>query len=340
MNRERVIKYAPGVGASLVIAIVAVYLGSLVPVIGGSIFALTIGMVVKMLLPKAGSMDLGLTFVSKGVLKFAIILLGTGLSITQVLVVGKYSLFIMVFTLTAAFGSGIILGKLLGVNWRMTNLISAGTGVCGGSAIATLAPIVDAEDSDIAYAMAVTFIFDVAMIFIFPIVGRAMGLSDLAFGLWTGTAVNDTSSVVATGYAFSEAAGDFATIVKLTRTTSIVPIALIFAVLAPYLNARERAGKGPIGKKSVSVGKIFPWFILLFLVSALLNTLGLIPTEIGGWLKQASKFMMAMALAAIGLKTDFARILNAGIQPMVLGFLVSLIVAVVSLSVQLLNGQV
>ena len=117
------------------------------------------------------------------------------------------------------------------MDWKLSSLISAGTGICGGTAVATLSQVIDADDSDVAYAISATFIFDVVMVILFPIMGAALGLSDMAFGLWAGTAVNDTSSVVAAGYAYSDAAGDFATIVKLTRTLSIIPVVLAFSYL-------------------------------------------------------------------------------------------------------------
>ncbi len=148
--------------------------------------------------------------------------------------VGRLSLMVMCFTLLTCFGGGYFIGKALGLNWKISNLISAGTGICGGSAIAAIGPVIDAEDKEIAYAMSATFIFDMLMIVAFPFMGQFLGLSDMAYGLWAGTAVNDTSSVVAAGYAYSEAAGDFATMVKLTRTLSIIPTVLVFA----YLNIR------------------------------------------------------------------------------------------------------
>lgn len=336
-NKQNTLGYAVGIGLCCLIAAVSFFLGAKVPVVGASVLALGIGMVLNPFAAAHKQVNKGLDFVSKTLLRVSIVLLGTGLSITQVLSVGRYSLFVMVFTLTAAFGSGIIFGRLLGVNWQLSNLIAAGTGICGGSAIATLSPIVEADDSEIAYAMSATFIFDVLMIVLFPLMGHWMGLSDLAYGLWTGTAVNDTSSVVAAGYAFSDAAGNFATIVKLTRTTSIVPIALIFSLIAPYKLARQTPEKN--ARESVNVRGLFPWFILIFALSALCNTLGLIPASLTMPLNYTSKFLMAMALAAIGLKTDFKKMLNAGVYPMTLGFIVSLIVVVVSLLVQFLMGQ-
>lgn len=335
-NGRNVRDYAVGIGVCALIAAISHAIEGQIPVVGASILALAMGMMANLVFASPKAMEKGLEFVSKTLLKVSIILLGTGLSIIQVLEVGKYSLFVMVFTLTAAFGSGLVFGRLLGVNWRLSNLIAAGTGICGGSAIATLSPIIGADDTEIAYAMSATFIFDVLMIILFPLMGHWLGLSDLAYGLWTGTAVNDTSSVVAAGYAFSEAAGDFATIVKLTRTTSIVPIALIFSILAPYkmVGAQKRSTNG------VSVRALFPWFILLFAVGAVANTLGFIPMPMQHPLKQVSRFLMAMALAAVGLRTDFKKMLESGIYPMALGFIVSLIVVVVSILVQFLMGQI
>jgi uncharacterized integral membrane protein (TIGR00698 family) len=225
---------------------------------------------------------------------------------------------------------------LLKVNWKMTALISAGTGVCGGSAIAALSPVIDADESDVTYAIATTFIFDMAMILLFPLMGRAMGLSDFAYGLWTGTAVNDTSSVVAAGYAFSEAAGDFATIVKLTRTLSIVPIVLIFSIFGAARQGRGKQGRGLISARHLKA--VAPWFILWFLVLALINSLGLIPAQLGGVLKSVSRFLMTIALGAIGLNTDLKKLKVAGFNPMILSFILAVIVIAVALVVQYMFG--
>lgn len=330
-------KLSSGIGMTCLIAVIAVLMGKIVPIIGGSILALFIGILCNFISPIGNKLKEGLDFVSKRLLRLAIILLGTGLSISKVLEVGKYSLFVMIFTLTAAFGSAYVFGNLLKINWKLSNLIGAGTGICGGSAIAALSPVLEADDTDIAYAMSATFIFDVLMILLFPLMGKALNLSDLAFGLWTGTAVNDTSSVVAAAYAFSDAAGNFATIVKLTRTTSIVPITLLFSIITSYHNREKKLSSG---KATPGLSNLFPWFILIFVLGSIINTLGLIPANLYTPIKQGSKFLMAMALAAVGLKTNLRKMLQSGIQPMILGFIVSLIVVLVSLIVQFLSGQI
>ena len=174
------------------------------------------------------------------------------------------------------------------------------------------------------------------MIVVFPLLGRAMGLSDAAFGLWAGTAVNDTSSVVATGYAFSEAAGDFATMVKLTRTLSIIPAVLVFAAINLHLKKKVQAAEG--GGVQVRIRSIFPWFILGFLAMSCLTSLGLIPAAAASLLKTVSKFLMVAALAAIGLNTDFKTLCRSGAKPMLHGFIVSALVVLVAIAVEFAIG--
>lgn len=173
------------------------------------------------------------------------------------------------------------------------------------------------------------------MIVVFPIFGRWLGLSDAAFGLWAGTAVNDTSSVVATGYAFSEAAGDFATMVKLTRTLSIIPAVLIFAAINVYLKKKAQDHSSNV---KVSIKSIFPWFILGFLAMSALATLGVFPAAVTANLKTISKFLMIAALAAIGLNTDFKTLCRSGAKPMLHGFIVSLLVVIVAITVEFVIG--
>ena len=340
------IKYAgkllPGFAMALVIAAIAKLLEGLLPIhlIGASVIALFIGMILNHFWKPNRLFATGLKFTSKKILKFAIILLGASLNIRIVLEVGKLSLCVMVFTLLTCFGIGHFVGRALKINWKLSNLISAGTGICGGSAIAAIAPVIDADDSDIAYAMSATFLFDMAMIVLFPIMGQAMGLTDMAYGLWAGTAVNDTSSVVAAGYAFSEAAGDFATMVKLTRTLSIIPTVIVFALISAHLKRKEAGAGGTAVKAEFRLVKVIPWFILGFLGLAVINSFGLIPAGVSAGMKDISKFLMIAALAAIGLNTSFKDMKKSGFAPMLHGFIISLLVVVVAIAVEYFMGIV
>ena len=337
-----VLNIIPGFLIALLIAATAKWLESLLPIhlIGASVIALFIGMIINQIKKPNKIISSGLKFTSKKVLKFAIVLLGASLSISTILQVGKMSLAVMVFTLLTCFGGGYFIGKALGLNWKLSNLISAGTGICGGSAIAAIAPVIDAEDSDIAYAMSATFFFDMAMIIAFPFMGKALGLSDMAYGLWAGTAVNDTSSVVAAGYAFSEAAGDFATMVKLTRTLSIIPTVIVFSLISAHIKAKKHTTTNGEAKTKVNIFGLLPWFILAFVGVAIINSFGLIPSAVSSTLKDISKFLMVAALAAIGMNTDFKEMKKSGINPMIHGFIISALVVVVALAVEYFLGLV
>ncbi|MBE6546944.1 MAG: YeiH family putative sulfate export transporter [Ruminococcaceae bacterium] len=339
------VKLIPGTVLSVLIAVIACFLESLLPIhlIGAAVIAMFIGMLLNMWTRRTAVFSSGIKFTSKKLLKFAIILLGLSLNIKTILTVGRMSLTVMIFTLLTCFGGGYFIGKALGLNWKLSNLISAGTGICGGSAIAAIAPTIDAEDRDVAYAMSATFLFDMAMIVLFPIMGRALGMTDQAFGIWAGTAVNDTSSVVATGYAFSEAAGDFATMVKLTRTLAIIPTVIVFALIQLRLKRKEAveaAKNSSEVKMNFKFAKIFPWFILGFLAMAIVASIFSIPTEVVSFTKSTSKFLMVCALAAIGLNTSFSSMKKAGARPMLHGFIISALVVIVALLVEICMGIV
>ncbi len=329
----------PGLGLSVAIALVSRLIESILPlpIISASVIALFIGIFLNNYVRTNETFKGGIQFTSKRLLKFAIILLGASLNVTTILSVGKLSLSVMVFTLLTCFGLGYFIGKALGLNWKLSNLISAGTGICGGSAIAAIAPVIEAKDVDIAYAMSATFIFDMFMIVLFPIMGRALTLSDMAYGLWAGTAVNDTSSVVAAGYAFSEAAGDFATMVKLTRTLVIIPTVIIFAFLNNHLKRKSSKDSKDV---EVNVKSSFPWFIIGFLLMSFLFSINVIPVDLSHTLKYISKFLMVVALASIGLKTSMKDMENAGKAPMLHGLIVSVLVVIVAISVEYFIGLV
>ena len=344
-KNHSLINQSSGLILSILLAVFAKLIENLLPggFIGASVIALFLGVLINYMRPiQETILAKGVNFASKRVLKLAIILLGASLNIVTILEVGKLSLTVMIFTLAAAFGGGYLLGKILGLDWKLSSLISAGTGVCGGSAIAAVSPVIEAKDYQIAYAMSTTFVFDMLMIILFPLMGRALSLSDISYGLWTGTAVNDTSSVVAAGYAFSEAAGDFATMVKLTRTLSIIPIVVVFSFIQLYRRRKISEATENLKSKKIDLNiiQVFPWFILGFVLMAVFNSIGWIPTDIAILLKDLSKFLMVLALGAIGLKTDLTEMKESGFAPVFHGFLISLLVVLVSFGVQYFLGIV
>ena len=330
-TKERLLFFL-GVVICFAVAGVSVFLEEQIPggLLGASIIALFMGTIINSFFHPAW-MKPALKFTSKRILKAAIVLLGASLSVSTIMSVGKMTFFVMVFTFAMCFGAGFFIRKLFGLNWKLSNLISAGTGICGGSAVAAIAPVIEADDKDIAFAMSSTFLFDMVMIALYPLMGKALGMSDIAYGIWAGTSVNDTASVVASGYAFSEAAGDFATMVKLTRTIAIIPTVLVFAWIGTRMKQKELKATGE-GKK-VNLMKIIPWFIGGFLLLAIINSVGLIPSNVSAIMKTTSKFLMVTALAAIGLNTSLLDFKKAGLKPMFYGITIDTLVTLTALVV-------
>lgn len=327
---EKLKEIYSGVVLSFIIAVIATILGKKFPIIGGAVFGILIGIIINNTIGKPEKSKEGVAFVSKKVLQWSIILLGAGLSFTQVKSTGIESLSVTIVTITVAFLSAYLVGKLLKVPSNLKSLIGVGTAICGGSAIAAVSPIIEADDMEIAYSISTIFFFNIIAVLIFPPLGHALNLTDKGFGLWAGTAINDTSSVVAAGYIFSNAAGEFATIVKLTRATLIIPVSLVFAIVTAYKKKKE---------SKFNLKNIFPWFILWFLVASILNTLGVFPKNSIPYIENTGKFMIVMALSAVGLSANFKDMLKSGLKPLLLGLIVWFNVAVSSLLVQHFMGQ-
>ncbi|HBC27719.1 MAG TPA: putative sulfate exporter family transporter [Ruminococcaceae bacterium] len=314
----------PGIALAALIAVPAWLLGMLFPVVGSPVLGILFGMLLAPL-KRPAVLESGITYTSRKLLQYSIVLLGFDMNLFQVFRVGGQTLSLMAFTLTAAFLTAYLVGRLLKVDGKTGTLIGVGTAICGGSAIAAAAPVIDADDEDVAQSISTIFLFNVIAAFLFPFLGHLMKMSDYSFGLWAGTAVNDTSSVVAAGYTFSSAAGDLAVIVKLTRTLMIVPVTLALALFT----SRKKASRG--GYPFV---KIFPWFVLGFAAACVVGTFAPMPAGSGKLLSQIGKFVIVMAMAAIGLNTDLKKLVKKGGKPILLGLCCWAVLSVTSLAVQ------
>lgn len=322
--------YAWGLFLCLIIAVPAWLLGQRFTLIGGPVFAILAGILVALFV-KDKRFESGITFTSKKILQYSIILLGFDMNLFNIFAVGGQSLAIIVSTIGVSLIVAFLLCKALRVSPNSAILIGVGTSICGGSAIAATAPVIGADSDDVSKAISTIFLFNIIAVFIFPPLGAALGMTDIGFGTWAGTAINDTSSVVAASSAWSANVGndialDTATIVKLTRTLAIIPITLCLALY------RSRKEASPT--KKVSIAKIFPWFVALFLLAAIINTAFGLPASVTKPLSRLGKFMITMAMAGIGLKTDVVKLVKNGAKPIFLGFCCWVAVAVVSILVQ------
>ncbi len=315
----------------IAIAVVAEGLGVLVPLVGAPLFAIAIGVLIANAAPAVPqNKSLRIGEVSKLALRLGIILLGASLDLGVIVHTGLGSLPLLAVTMTAGLVCALWLGRGLGIDWRMRCLIGIGTTICGASAIAALAPVIRARADEIAYSVTVVFFFNMVAVFTFPALGHLIGLTDYGFGVWTGTAVNDTSAVVAAGFAFSQAAGTTATIVKLTRTTLIIPLVLGFGLALPFMDPEVKQAQEGLGKRIYAA---IPMFIVIFILAAAANTLGLIGVYAPAF-QMAGRWVMVIALAAVGLQGNWRAFAGSGARPLVLGLTTWAVVALSSLAVQ------
>lgn len=351
-------KAIPGIVICIVIAAIATLLGGVeigsvsLEVIGAPVFAILIGMIVTLIKPTlAGSDNLssGIKFTSKKILQWAVIILGFSLNLGTIAKVGSQSLPVIVCTISTSLITAFIVMKIFKIDAKVSTLIGVGSSICGGSAIAATAPVIEADDEEVAQSISVIFLFNVMAALIFPSLGHAIGLGSEGFAIFAGTAVNDTSSVTATastaeGLYGVEGILSTAVTVKLTRTLAIIPITLVLAIYR-----MQKAKKESVNNVSTfDFKKIFPWFILYFIGAAIITTVvGLLPESTvtlfytGTFVKAMkwlAKFFIAMAMCAIGLNTDIVKLIKKGGKPILMGFICWCAITGVSLIVQLVTG--
>lgn len=338
-----------GVALALVISVPAWLLGKRFEVVGGPVFAILIGMVAGQLLRgRSEAVDAaapGIKFTSKKVLQYAVILLGFGLNLSEIAKVGASSLPIILSTITTSLVISFVLCRAMNIPRKISTLVGVGSSICGGSAIAATAPVIDADDEEIAQAISVIFLFNIIAALVFPTLGSILGMSNEGFGLFAGTAVNDTSSVTAAAAAWDgmhpgSNALDYATIVKLTRTLAIIPITL-FLAFWQVRQARRAAEMGEGNGQAAGtfdIKKIFPFFILFFVLASVITTVFALPVAVTAPIKTLSKFFIVMAMAAIGFNTDVVKLVKTGGKPIFMGLCCWIGITCVSLGMQSVLG--
>ena len=341
---EVVTKNMKGLLLCLLIAVPAWFLGTAFPIIGGPVIAIILGMIVTLFIKDKSSVQDGINYSAKKILQYAVILLGFGLNLSVILDTGKQSLPIIICTIATSLILAYFLSKVMHIPARIATLVGVGSSICGGSAIAATAPVIDADDEEVAQAISVIFFFNVLAAVIFPHFGNFLGFdqtSGEAFGIFAGTAINDTSSVTAAAstwdnmFALGSATLDKAVTVKLTRTLAIIPITL---VLALYRTKKEKSSSG----SSISLKKIFPFFIIYFIVASIITTVATnvfgVSSDFFAPIKELSKFFIVVAMAAIGLNTNIVKLVKTGGKPIILGLCCWVGITAVSLILQHVLG--
>lgn len=313
-----------------------------IPIIGGPIIAIILGMIISLLWNDKGEISTGINFTSKYILQTAIVFLGFGLNLNVIVATGLQSLPIIIGTILIALIVTIIMKRLMNMDYNTAVLVGVGSSICGGSAIAAAAPVIDADDEEVAQSISIIFFFNVLAAIIFPMLGKMLGFSTTngeAFGIFSGTAINDTSSVTAAVATWDNMWGlgtqtlDKAVTVKLTRTLAIIPITLILSLL----QARNTKNEG----ESFSLRNAFPMFIAYFIIASIITTIAIsfgADANLFMPLKELSKFFIVMAMLAIGLNSDIIKLVKTGGKPLILGATCWIAITAVSLFSQHLMG--
>lgn len=312
-----------GIIMTFVIALVATIMGSKFPVVGSAIFAIVIGILLNNIFEIPKKYQAGIQFSSKKILHYSIIVLGFTLSFKSIGAIGWKSLPIIIITLLAAFIVVYLLMKVFKINENLSILIGVGTSICGGSAIAATSPVIKAKENEVAFAISTIFLFNLIAVFVFPPLGHLLNMGETAFGYFGGTAINDTSSVIAATSNYGSTALETGAIVKLTRTLMIVPVVLFFT----YRTIRKEKSK----QTDTSITKIFPWFIVWFIAASIISTIFNFSPTVINIFQQLSLFLITMTMAGIGLSVNFRQFRKAGAKPILLGLVTWIVVIVTSL---------
>jgi len=341
-----------GLHLVLGIAIVSRFLHGLIdqPVLSKSIseilVAVLLGLYVGNVFPLSNEIRAGAKFALQRLLRLGIILLGLRLSLQDVAATGLNALVLVIICISVALTLAWFAGRLFKVPPKLAALIGVGTAICGNTAIIATAPVIEADEEEMGFAVATITLFGLLAVLFYPLIGHLIGLSDRAFGLWAGTAVNDTSQVVAVSAIYSELSLDVATVVKLTRNTLMAPLIILFGLV--YNRAMKRQMSDSATQAAhFEWGKLIPGFVLGFLAMALIRTLGvavgILPQSVSnpGDLQVAasilksvddiSKFLILMALTGVGLNTNLASLRRLGLKPLLVGTCVALLLAILSL---------
>jgi len=326
-----VLTIAPGLALAGAIAVTAFAIRQLhgVAAFSPMILAIVIGMAFRNLVGTPSQVLPGIAFSMRRLLRAAIVLLGFQLTVTQIASVGPQGLLIAAISLAATFAFTVWAGRLLGVGRKLTELIAAGTSICGASAIVATNTVTDAHDEDVTYAIACVTIFGSIAMFAYPLLPGLLHLDSRAYGLWSGVSIHEIAQVVAAAFQNGQRAGEIGTMSKLARVMLLAPT--VFA-----LNVRARLSARSTSTKAARPP--MPWFVLGFIAIVGLNSIIDIPVDARKAIVALTSFLLSVALAAMGLETDVAKLYAKGIRPAILGALAFLFIATFSLTLIKLLG--
>lgn len=315
--------------------------------VSAAMIAIVLGLLIRNTIVLPAAVNAGCKQAVKKAIPIAIVCTGAGLNMTALAGVGFTALAITFGCVVFSLASGYYIARALGLRSKTAMLLGAGTGICGNSAIVAVAPLIDAEDDDVALAVGTVNLFGLAAMLAWPVIGGWLALSDARFGVWAGASIHAVPQVVAAGFAYSSDAGTLATLVKLVRVALLAPMVFVLALL--YARHRRSGAPGE-GGMTIHYARLVPWFVWGFIALALMNTLGLLPTlhfpltgafsdstqqasvSVGPLLTNVGKVLLTIAMAAIGLEVNLRHLARVGGRAITAGLITTLAVGAVSLA--------
>jgi uncharacterized integral membrane protein (TIGR00698 family) len=321
------IALAPGVAFISIVALVAFWMHTLpgIKVLSALILSILIGMVYRNTVGVTEALQPGVSFGLKKILRAAIVLLGLQLSFLQIAQVGARGFAVVALTLFATFTFTKWLGGRLGIDRKLTELIAAGTSICGASAVIAVNVVTDGSDEDVAYSVGTVTLFGTASMFLYPALVHVLRLSPAQFGLWAGASIHEVAQVVAAAFQDGQASGQIGTISKLSRVMLLAPVVLVLGI---HGATRTSNGGGGFDMRKVTI----PWFVLGFVAMVGVNSLNVIPVHLKPILTLIDQFLLCAALASMGLETRFDKLKKLGAKPMLLAAVAWIFIAMVSLT--------
>jgi uncharacterized integral membrane protein (TIGR00698 family) len=306
-----VLKLLPGVILAAVLAWLARWLHDVPALsrISALMLAIILGMAIRNTTGVPAAMQEGIRFSMRRLLRLAIVLLGFQISMSQIWQVGGAGFLIVVTTLVCTFLFTLWLGRRLGIDPKVTELIAAGTSICGASAVVATNTVTEGSDEDVAYAIAIITALGTASILLYPLASVAIGMPPASYGLWTGASIHEIAQVIAAAFQGGSVSAQYGAISKLSRVVLLAPVVFTLG----YLAARRRTAEGNRAKIAT------PWFLFGFLTMIGVNSLGLLNKTWTANLVTANQFLLAVALAAMGLETSVSKLRAAGLRPFLLG---------------------
>lgn len=312
------IKNLNGIIFSLIIAYISMYIANLFTAlhINPFIIAIFLGVLIANTIKIPDSFKPGITFTSKKILRFAIILLGFKISINEIMNLGLNSLLVITLSVISCYIFTVWIGQKIGVDKKLSTLLASGTSICGASAIIATNEVIKADDKDAAISVGIISIVGTFFMILLPIIFYALKLNQNMYSVWVGSSIQEVAQVVGAGFSVNDETGKLSSLIKMSRVTFIVPMTF-YLLFTEMKTIKKETSTKKLDLKSLNI----PWFVLMFIVVIFINSLNIIPKEIVKTIIYIDNLLLTASMFCLGLGISISKLKEAGRKPIYLGFI-------------------